>query len=131
VSAIFSAIITIFFTVPLLGFIIIFFLYKMITKNSRKSFHKALDYSTILFITAVHFLIITIWESSFFWLIFIVLILFAMIFVIVHWKIKGEIDYTKVFKGYWRFNFLFFFIVYISLTVFGLLHRALTFTFFS
>lgn len=120
---------TIFFMVPLLGFIIIFFLYKMITKNSRKSFHLALDLSTILFILSVHFLTMTIWGESFFGMIVIFLILIAMAFVVVHWKVKGEIVLNKVFKGFWRFNFLIFFFAYITLTVYGLLHRAVTFTF--
>jgi hypothetical protein len=124
-----SSIITIFLTVPLLGFFIIYVLTKLITKNTRKSFHKALDYSTILFIVAVHFLLITIWGRSFFGLILLLLLVIAMIFVVIHWKIKGEIIFTKVFKGFWRFNFLIFFLAYISLTVFGILRSALTFTF--
>ncbi|MEH7011914.1 DUF3397 domain-containing protein [Neobacillus niacini] len=124
-----SSIITIFLTVPLFGFFIIYILNKLITKNTRKSFHKALDYSTILFILAVHFLLMTIWGKSFFGLILLILIVIAMVFVIIHWKIKGEIILTKVFKGFWRFNFLVFFLAYISLTVFGILRSALTFTF--
>ncbi|MDR7076391.1 putative membrane protein [Neobacillus niacini] len=124
-----SSIITIFLTMPLLGFFMIYILNKLITKNTRKSFHKALDYSTILFILAVHFLFITIWEKSFFWWIFLVLILIAMVFVVINWKVKGEIVFTKVFKGFWRFNFLVFFLAYISLTIFGILQSALTFTF--
>ncbi|WP_045515389.1 DUF3397 domain-containing protein [Neobacillus niacini] len=124
-----SSIITIFLTVPLFGFFIIYILNKLITKNTRKSFHKALDHSTILFILAVHFLLMTIWGRSFFGLILLILIVIAMVFVIIHWKIKGEIIFTKVFKGFWRFNFLVFFLAYISLTVFGILRSALTFTF--
>jgi hypothetical protein len=124
-----SSIITIFLTVPLLGFFIIFIINKLITKNTRKSFHKALDYSTILFIMAVHFLVITIWEKSLFWLILLVLIIIAMFFVLIHWKIKGEILLPKVFKGFWRFNFLIFFAAYVSLTIFGILRSAVTFTF--
>lgn len=124
-----SSVITFFFTMPLLGFIIIYYLYKMITKNSRKSFHKALDYSTIFFVMAVHFLTITIWGKSFFGIILLIMIFIAMVFVVVHWKMNGEIIFNKVFKGFWRFNFLLFFITYLTLTVFGLVHRALTFTF--
>jgi hypothetical protein len=128
-NAFITSIITIFLTVPLLGFFIVFTINKLITKNSRKSFHKALDYSTILFILAVHFLIITIWEKSYFGLIILLLLMIAMFFVFIHWKIKGEIIFTKVFKGFWRFNFLIFFIAYLSLTIFGILRSALTFTF--
>jgi hypothetical protein len=130
VNSILTDIITIFFTLPFLGLIIIYFLYKMITNDSRKSFHKALDYSTILFIIAVHFLLIIITGKTLSWLILIILILIAMVFVVVHWKIKGEIILFKVFKGFWRCNFLIFFIAYIFLTFYGLLHRAVTFSFF-
>jgi hypothetical protein len=124
-----SSIVAIFLTVPLLGFFIIYLINKLITKNTRKSVHKALDYSTILFIFAVHFLLLTILGKSFLWIIFLVLIIIAMVFVFIHWKIRGEIIFTKVFKGYWRFNFLIFFLAYISLTIFGILRSALTFTF--
>ncbi|MFP7296027.1 DUF3397 domain-containing protein [Neobacillus niacini] len=124
-----SSIISIFLTAPLLGFIIIFVINKLITKNARKSFHKALDYSNILFILAVHFLFITIWGKSFFWVILLLVILIAMVFVVIHWRIKGEIIFTKVFKGFWRFNFLIFFLAYLTLTLFGVLRSAVTFTF--
>ncbi|MEW9050367.1 MAG: DUF3397 domain-containing protein [Neobacillus sp.] len=130
-TSVISLLLAIFLTIPVLGFILIFILARVITNNLRSSLHKAFDYSTLLFILAVHFLIITIWGKSFLWLIVLFMIIIAMAFAIIHWKVKGEIDFNKVFKGFWRFNFLFFFIAYFTLTVFGLLHRAFTFTFFS
>lgn len=126
-----SSIITAFIAVPLLGFIIIFAISKVMTHNPRKAVHHALDFSTILFIVSVHFLIVTIWGKSLLWLIILAMILFAMVFSIIHWKVKGEIVFSSLFKGFWRFNFLFFFFAYCLLTFFGLLDRALTFTFFS
>jgi hypothetical protein len=124
-----TSVISIFFTVPVLGFIVVFFLSKLLTKNSRKSVHIALDYTTVLFIISVHFLLVTILGKSYFWLIILIIIMSGMIFSVVHWKIKGEIIFNKVLKGVWRFNFLFFFIVYIALTLFGLIERAVSFTF--
>jgi hypothetical protein len=126
-----SSIISIFFMVPLLGFIIVFFLSKLITKSARKSVHMALDYSTILFIISVHFLIVTIWGKSLFWIIILIMALFAMLFAVVHWMLKGEIVFNRVFKGFWRFNFLFFFLAYMILTVLGLIQRVVIFIFFS
>ncbi len=101
------------------------------TKNTRKSMYKALDYTTILYIISVHFLIVTIWGKSLFWLIILIMILIAMMFVLVHWKVKEEIVLKKVMKGFWRFNFIVFFLTYISLTFYGLIYRTLTFTFSS
>jgi hypothetical protein len=120
---------TVFFTLPFLGTLFVFFVIKLVAKNSRKSLQKALDYTTILFIISVHFLIVTIWGKSFFWLIILVMIFIAMVFVFVHWKVKEEIVLKKVMKGFWRFNFILFLLAYIALTLYGLIHRALIFTF--
>ena len=124
-----SSIISIFFALPFLGFLLVFIITKLVTNNNRKSVHKALDYTTILFVISVHFLIETIWGKSLFWLIILIMILIAMIFVFVHWKVKEEIVLRKVLKGFWRFNFILFLLAYITLTLFGLLHRAIIFTF--
>jgi hypothetical protein len=124
-----SSIISIFFALPFLGFLLVFIITKLVTNNNRKSVHRALDYTTILFVISVHFLIETIWGKSLFWLIILIMILIAMIFVFVHWKVKEEIVLRKVLKGFWRFNFILFLLAYITLTLFGLLHRAIIFTF--
>jgi hypothetical protein len=124
-----SAIISIFITFPFVGLIIVFFVMKLVTKNNRKSVHRALDYTTIFFIISVHFLIVTIWDKSLIWLIILVMILIAMVFVFAHWKVKEEIILKKVVKGFWRFNFLLFLLAYLSLTLYGLIHRAIIFTF--
>ncbi|WP_268874668.1 DUF3397 domain-containing protein [Neobacillus drentensis] len=124
-----SSIISIFFALPFLGFLLVFIITKLVTNNNRKSVHRALDYTTILFVISVHFLIETIWGKSLFWLIILIMILIAMIFVFVHWKVKEEIVLRKVLKGFWRFNFILFLLAYITLTLYGLLHRAILFTF--
>lgn len=124
-----SSIISIFFALPFLGFLLVFIITKLVTNNNRKSVHRALDYSTILFVISVHFLIETIWGKSLSWLIILIMILIAMIFVFVHWKVKEEIVLRKVLKGFWRFNFILFLLAYITLTLYGLLHRAIIFTF--
>lgn len=124
-----SSIISIFFALPFLGFLMVFFGVKLVTNNTRKSVHRALDTTTILFVISVHFLIVTIWGKSFFWLIILTMILIAMVFVFVHWKVKEEIILKKVMKGFWRFNFILFLLAYLTLTLYGLINRALIFTF--
>ncbi|MFP5111175.1 DUF3397 domain-containing protein [Bacillaceae bacterium C204] len=124
-----TSIISIFFALPFLGFLLVFFGVKLVTNNTRKSVHRALDSTTILFVISVHFLIVTIWGKSFFWLIILTMILIAMVFVLVHWKVKEEIILKKVMKGFWRFNFILFLFAYLTLTLYGLINRALIFTF--
>jgi hypothetical protein len=130
-STVFSSVLTIFFAVPVLGTILVYTVIKLLLKSTKKALHKALDYTTILYIISVHFLIVTLWEKSFFWLIILVMLLIAMVFVFVHWKVKEEIIVKRVWKGFWRFNFILFFFAYFVLTFYGLVSRAITFSFSS
>ncbi|RSD28298.1 DUF3397 domain-containing protein [Mesobacillus subterraneus] len=124
----FSAFVATLITVPMIGYLAVFIISKQITGNHRRSVNLAIDFSTFLLVLSVHFLILTIWDRSYLWLILIVLFGLAAIFVFIHWKFKEEIVLPKVFKGFWRFNFLLFFSAYIILVVFGLIKR-LTFLF--
>ncbi|MGV2942115.1 DUF3397 domain-containing protein [Mesobacillus sp. LC4] len=124
----FSALVATLITVPMIGYLTVFIISKQITGNHRRSVNMALDFSTFLLVLSVHFLIITIWQKSFLWLILIILFGLGAIFVLIHWKYKKEILLPKVFKGFWRFNFLLFFSAYIVLVLYGLFKR-LTFLF--
>ncbi|WP_066289425.1 DUF3397 domain-containing protein [Bacillus sp. FJAT-29937] len=119
-----SLVIATFITIPLLGYFLVFIICKQVTRQHKQSVHMALDVSTFLFIISVHYLILAIWEQSFLWVIFLSLLVLAIIFVLLHWKIKHEINLPLVFKGFWRFNFLVFFIAYIVLMVIGLIQSV-------
>lgn len=121
----FSALAATLITVPMIGYLAVFIIAKQITGNHRRSVNLAIDFSTFLLVLSVHFLILTIWDKSFLWLIIIVLLGMAAIFVWIHWKFKEEIVLPKVFKGFWRFNFLLFFSAYIVLVLFGLFQRLI------
>lgn len=122
-----SNFITVFFativTVPIIALFLFYVFARSITKNNKRSFHAAVDSSTLFFILAVHFLVVIIWERSYLWIILMVLVSIAMIMVIMHYKIKQEIHFKKVFKGFWRFNFLLFFVAYFCLALFGVMKR--------
>jgi hypothetical protein len=119
-----SGTVAVFVTVPLIGYLVIFILSKQLTKNHRRSVQRAIDFSTFLLIFSVHFLILTIWEKSFLWLILIILLIHAFIIVFLHWKYREEIDFSLVFKGYWRMNFFLFFFAYVVLIFLGLYQRV-------
>lgn len=119
-SSVISSFFALLITIPILVYILIFMISKPFTKNYRKAVHLALDGSTVFFILSVHFLVITIWERSYLSVIFIFMLCCAIIFVIMNWKINGEIIFTRFFKGFWRFSFLLFFLAYIGLTIYGI-----------
>jgi hypothetical protein len=111
-------------TVPILALIMFYIIARFVTKNNKRSFHVAIDTSTFFFILAVHFLIIIIWEQSLLWVILTVLLAIATLMVLLHYKMKEEIHFFKVLKGFWRCNFLLFSFAYFCLAVFGVLKRV-------
>lgn len=126
-SSVFSAVIATLVTVPLLGYLLVFIISKQVTRQHRRSVHIALDVSTILFIISVHYLIVTIWNQSYLWVIILAMLVIAMVFVLIHWRVKQEINFPRVFRGYWRFNFLLFFTAYVVLVVIGLVQSVSAF----
>jgi Protein of unknown function (DUF3397) len=113
-------------TLPILSYILIFIGAKKWTKNHRRSVHTAMDLSTVFFIVSVHYLIIAIWNQHLFWMIMLIVLTIACVVVIVHYKVKQEIVFKKVLKGFWRLNFMCFFVTYILLFLYGVIARILT-----
>lgn len=122
-STIFAGFFATIVTVPILALFLFYVFARFMTKNNKRSFHLAIDFSTFFFILAVHFLSFIIWKQSFLWIILVVLVAIATIMVITQYKIKQEIHFKRVAKGFWRFNFLLFFFAYFCLAFFGLIKR--------
>ncbi len=123
-KTVFSSLIATLVTIPLLGYLAVFIISKQITKKHKRSVHIALDVSTLFFILAVHYLIVVIWDKSYLWMIVLSLLITAVTFIIMHWRIKQEINLRALFKGFWRFNFLLYFTAYIVLMLIGLVQRV-------
>lgn len=123
-NTVFSSLIATLVTIPLLGYLAVFIISKQITKKHKRSVHIALDVSTLFFILAVHYLIVVIWDKSYLWMIVLSLLITAVTFIIMHWRIKQEINLRALFKGFLRFNFLLYFTAYIVLMLIGLVQRV-------
>ncbi|MGE8204186.1 DUF3397 domain-containing protein [Heyndrickxia sp. NPDC080065] len=123
-STFLSSFIAIFLIIPFLGYFLSFILVKQVTKNHRKAVSLSIDITTFLLIISVYFFIKAIWGQSFLWLIFLIMLLVALTFVIVYRYLRDEIDYSRLFRGYWRLNFLLFFTAYIILLIYGLTSRV-------
>lgn len=124
-AIIFSSLIVSFIIFPWLFFILIYSTMKFLTKNSRKSRNTAINLTTIILMVACHSLIMTIWSSSMLWLIILILLVTAIIFSFIYWKIKEEIIYSKLLFGYIRFNFLLFSLLYVLIFIYGIVIRAI------
>ncbi|QFT88768.1 hypothetical protein FIU87_08935 [Bacillus sp. THAF10] len=113
-----------FVTIPIIALFLFYTLAKFITKNNKKAFHLAIDGTTFFFILAVHFLLVIIWNQTMLWVVMIILLFSAFLVVLANYIVKQEIELKRVIKGFWRLNFLMFFVVYSLLSVFGILQRV-------
>ncbi len=118
-----STFIAVFVLLPFLAYIISFIFIKEILKSHKRAVQISADITTFLLMISVHFIILAIWEQSYLWLLFIIVFLIGVIIALVHWKIRGEVDFGRVFKGFWRLNFIVFSTAYISLIFIGLIVR--------
>lgn len=117
-----------FVTLPILAFYLIYIVTVKITKNKKYSIKLAVDLSTIIFIISVYYIAYEIWSFSLFWFILIAILLVAIIFTLIHWKVSDDIDMVKLIKGIWRVNFILFFIAYFILSIYGLFVRISSIT---
>ncbi|MFC0558711.1 DUF3397 domain-containing protein [Halalkalibacter alkalisediminis] len=113
-------------TIPLLGWYLIYITTVKVSKNKSKSIRLASDWTTILFMMAVYFIMTELWAKSFLWIILAVFFLIALLFTWIHWKLSGDIHVGKLFRGIWRFNFLLFLCIYVLLSGYGLISRILS-----
>lgn len=124
-GAFLSSFISIFIMLPFLGYFLSFILVKQLTRNHRRAVSIAIDITTLILIISVHFLIKGIWGQSLLWLIILIILMIGLVFVIFYRSVRDEIEYSRVFKGFWRLNFLFFTTIYIILFVYGMTSRIL------
>ncbi len=113
-------------TLPLLGWYLIYIISVKMNKNKSKSIRLASDWSMILFMAAVYFIIYELWGRSFLWIILAIFFFIALLFTWMHWKVSDDIHVRKLFKGIWRFNFILFLLVYLILSSYGLISRIMS-----
>ncbi|MBU9720453.1 MULTISPECIES: DUF3397 domain-containing protein [Bacillaceae] len=108
-------------TVPLLGLYLVYLVAVKSTRNKLFSIKLAVDCTTLLFMIAVYFIILQIWNLSLTWLFILFFLLSGIIFTFVHWKLYEDINIQKVMKGVWRFQFFVFFFLYFVLIFLGVI----------
>ncbi|WP_408010882.1 DUF3397 domain-containing protein [Pseudalkalibacillus sp. A8] len=112
-------------TVPLLAWIIVYWLTRKITRHKKRSFLFATDVTTFFLIVSVMFALYTIWGNAFLWPIIIIILLMIIGITFIYWKQDKDIGLPKIIKTAWRLNFLLFSSGYLVLCVYGLIFRVI------
>lgn len=113
-------------TVPVLGWIVVYWITLSWTGYKKRAFRLAADVTTILLMFSVYYIAREIWHVSFLWLILIVIFGSAILFSVLQWKTSEDLYLKKIIKGTWRFNFLLFAMAYIVLSFYGIVNTLVT-----
>lgn len=112
---------------PILATFFVYFITYKITQHKAKSFHRAVDVTTLLYIGSTAQLLQIVFERSFISIIISILLIVLIILIIYQWKVNTEIIFRKAFKVAWRIYFLFFVCLYVVLIFYGILQRIIFF----
>lgn len=107
-------------TIPLIGFYLVYIISVKLLKDKVFALKLAADCTSVLFIIAVYFIIFEIWDLRLAWLFILFFLFTAIAFTFLHWKKYEDIQISKVFKGVWRFQFIFYITIYFVLIIYGL-----------
>ncbi|WP_261133893.1 DUF3397 domain-containing protein [Bacillus sp. Marseille-Q3570] len=112
-------------TVPLLAWIMVYWITRKITRQQKRSFMVATDVTTFFLIISVMVILYTIWENTFLWPIVILILLIVISITVLYWKRDEDIGLSKIMKTAWRLNFLLFSSGYLVLCLYGLVIRVM------
>lgn len=120
---IFSYALAFFIIAPFMVTAIVYFISLKLGIHPVRAFHKAINYSTVVYMISVSMMLKAIFGSYYLAasLTFILLILVTI--VIIQWKIHNEILFPKMIKLFWRVSFLIYFMLYVIFIIIGILQR--------
>lgn len=113
-------------TVP---FVVTWLIYKCnrsLKKTKLYAFHKAVTWTTILYILAVIMLCKIIFGHFFIGYIFVYYLIFMAVIIIYQRINHTDVIFGKAWKIVWRFSFLLFSCLYIILILYGIIQRLLS-----
>ncbi|WP_088067726.1 DUF3397 family protein [Gottfriedia luciferensis] len=109
---------------PIFSSIFIYMFLKLFFKNNkRKLLLFTLDLSTILYISSFYFVLSMFFPTATLWILINLLLVILFISIILQWKAKRDIRFTKLVKGFWRMSFLMFFILHFVTVLTGIVFK--------
>lgn len=113
-------------TVPVLGWVVIYWITLKWTGRKQRAFRLASDVTTILLMFSVYYFSREIWHVSLLWLVLIVFFGSAILFSVLQWKRSEDLYLKRIIKSTWRFNFLIFSAAYVVLFFYGVVDTLVT-----
>lgn len=112
-------------TLPFLLTYILYFLHLKIYNHSLKSFHFAVNWTTIFYMLAVFMMLHMLFKQTFLSYILLLVLIILSIIIYRQWNQETEVSLGSAIKLMWRICFLFFLASYIFLIMIGILKYIL------
>ncbi|AIQ75955.1 MULTISPECIES: DUF3397 domain-containing protein [Paenibacillus] len=108
--------------IPIVPFLIVFFIGKGLKKDKKKTFMLAMDVTTFFLLLSVSALFNNIFNSGFgFYLILIIVLISAGLIGGAQNRMKGKVDGKRLFRAVWRLSFFFMSVGYLLFMFVGLI----------
>lgn len=108
--------------IPIVPFLIIYFIGSGLKKEKRKTFLLAMDVTTIFLLLSVSAIFNIIFNSGFgFYLILLIVLISAGLIGGAQNRLKGKVDGKRLFRAVWRLTFFFMSVSYILFMFVGLI----------
>ncbi|GEL09132.1 DUF3397 domain-containing protein [Salisediminibacterium halotolerans] len=106
-------------TAPVIAFFIVYYAVKKTGKAHKTAFKRAVDFTVLLFMLSVYFIVLETWGLPIGWWILLGLLITAVMFTIYHWRHYDDIDLFRLVRGVWRMQFIIYFSLYWILVLAG------------
>ncbi len=108
--------------IPIVPFLIIYFIGSGLKKDKRKTFLLAMDVTTIFLLLSVSAIFNIIFNNGFgFYLILIIVLICAGLIGGAQNRLKGKVDGKRLFRAVWRLAFFFMSVSYLLFMFIGLI----------
>lgn len=122
IKAIFINVLTFLAVAPFVTFFVVWAISYLVYKSKKKATEMAMDITVFFLIAAVSAMFNEVFNTGVgFWLILLLLLLATGLLGNVQNRVKGRLDFAKLYRVIWRMGFLFLALVYVLLLLIGII----------
>jgi uncharacterized membrane protein YdjX (TVP38/TMEM64 family) len=108
--------------IPIIPFLIIYFIGKGLKKDKKKTFMLAMDVTTFFLLLSVSALFNNLFDNGFgFYLILLIVLISTGLIGGAQNRLKGKVDGKRLFRAVWRLSFFFMSVGYLLFMFVGLI----------
>ncbi|MCZ0704526.1 hypothetical protein J2T56_003054 [Natronobacillus azotifigens] len=113
-------------TFPLLVTLLLYYLFKKSTGNKKYAVHASMQYSACFYLLSFFVIVDQTFGSSYIGWTIVILLTLLLFFIIIQWKLIGDIIFKRVWQLFLRTIFFLFFIINFLIIIIALLLKLVS-----